>query len=72
VFALIFIGGSFAEFPIAHEALSRWVVTLIVSVKTLKKVVATEKELVQSPQVMEPREISINPAAILLLGFDAL
>jgi hypothetical protein len=49
VFALILIRGSFAEFPIAHEALSRWVVTLIVSVKTLEKVVAAEKELVQSP-----------------------
>jgi hypothetical protein len=49
VFALILIEGSFVEFPIAHEALLRWVVTLVIRVKTLEKVVAAEKELAQSP-----------------------
>jgi hypothetical protein len=49
VFALIFIGGSFAEFPIAHEALLRRAVTLVVRVKTLEKVVAAKKKLEQSP-----------------------
>jgi hypothetical protein len=44
-FALILIGGSFAALPIAHEALSRRVVTLVVRVETLEKVVAVEKEL---------------------------
>jgi hypothetical protein len=43
VFALILIGGFFAELLIAHEALSRWVVALIVRVETLEKVVAAEK-----------------------------
>jgi hypothetical protein len=45
VFALILIGDSFAEFPVADEALSRWVMALITGVKVLKKVVATIKEL---------------------------
>jgi hypothetical protein len=71
VFALILVEGSFTEFPIAHEALSRRVVALVVRVKTLEKVIATEKELAQSPGVMEPGEISISPVAIILLGVDA-
>jgi hypothetical protein len=33
------------KLPIAHEALSRWVMALVVGVKTLKKVVVAEKEL---------------------------
>jgi hypothetical protein len=33
------------ELPIAHEALSRWVMALVVGVKTLEKIVAAEKEL---------------------------
>jgi hypothetical protein len=45
VFALVLVGGSFVELPITHEALSRWVMALIVGVKTLEKVVATKKEL---------------------------
>jgi hypothetical protein len=45
VFTLILVEGSFTEFPIAHEALSRRVVALVVRVKTLEKVIATEKEL---------------------------
>jgi hypothetical protein len=45
VFTLILVGGSFAELPIAHEALSRWVMALIVGVETLEKVVTAEKEL---------------------------
>jgi hypothetical protein len=48
VFALILIGDSFVELPIAHEALSRWVMALVVEVKTLEKVVAAKKELAQS------------------------
>jgi hypothetical protein len=59
VFALILVRGSFAELPIAHKALSRWVVALVTGVKTLKKVVTAEKELVQSLRVIGPREISI-------------
>jgi hypothetical protein len=54
-------------FPIAHEALSRWVVALIVEVETLEKVVAAVKELAQSPRVIEPGEISISPAAVTSL-----
>jgi hypothetical protein len=49
VFALNLIEGSFMGFPISHEALSRWVVALVVKVETLKKVVATKKEMAQSP-----------------------
>jgi hypothetical protein len=71
VFALILVGGSFAEIPIAHETLSRWVVALVVGVKTLEKVVATEKEFTQSLWVIEPGEISISQAAIILLEVDA-
>jgi hypothetical protein len=67
VFALVLIGDSFTEAPIAHEALSRWVMALIVGVKALKKVVATAEELAQSPQVIEPREVSTNPATTVLL-----
>jgi hypothetical protein len=40
---------------------------LIVGVKALKKVVATAEELAQSPQVVEPREVSTNPATTVLL-----
>jgi hypothetical protein len=57
-FALIFIGGSFPVLPIAHEALSRRVMTLVV------------KELVSSPQVIESGEININLGAIVLVGVD--
>jgi hypothetical protein len=71
VFALILIGGSSVRFLIAHKALLRWVMALIVGVETLEKVVAAEKELAQSPQVIEPGEISISPVAIVLLGVDA-
>jgi hypothetical protein len=49
VFALIFIRASFMVFPIAHEAFSRWVVSLIVSVETLVKVVISARGLVPSP-----------------------
>jgi hypothetical protein len=45
VFTLILIRGAFVGFPITHEALSRWVVALVVGVKTLEKVVAPKKEL---------------------------
>jgi hypothetical protein len=70
VFALILVGGSFTELSIAHEALSRWVVALVVEVKTLEKVVAAKKKLAQRLRVIEPGEISISPAAIVLLGVD--
>jgi hypothetical protein len=33
------------KLPIAHKALSRWVVALVTGVKTLKKVVTAEMEL---------------------------
>jgi acetolactate synthase small subunit len=56
--------------PIAHEALSRWVMTLIVRVETLEKVVAAVKELASSLRVIEPGEISIIPGAIVLLRVD--
>jgi hypothetical protein len=69
-FALIFIRGSFAFLPIAHEALSRWVMTLVVRVKNLMKVVVTAKELALSPRVIKPREIRISPGAIVLLEVD--
>ena len=45
VFALVFVRSSFTELPIAHEALSRQVVALVVGVNTLEKVVAAAKEL---------------------------
>jgi hypothetical protein len=70
VFALIFIGGSFVVLPIAHVALSRRVMTLVVRVKTLVKVVVAAKELAPSPQVIKPREISISLGAIVLLRVD--
>jgi hypothetical protein len=71
VFALILIGGFFAKLPIAHEALSRWVMALVAGVKVLKKVIATAKELAQSLRVIEPREVSTSPAAVVLLGVKA-
>jgi hypothetical protein len=46
-------------------------VALVVGVEILEKVVATKKELAQSPWVIEPGEISISPAALVLLGVDA-
>jgi hypothetical protein len=67
VFTLILIGGSFVELPITHKTLSRGVVALVVRVKTLEKVVAAEKELVQSIRVVEPREVSTSLATIVLL-----
>jgi hypothetical protein len=70
VFALILVGRSLAELPIAHKALSRWVVALVVRVKTLEKVVTAKKELAHSLRVIEPREISISPTAIILLEVD--
>jgi hypothetical protein len=45
VFAFILVGDSFMEFPIAYEALLRWVVALIIGVKALEKVVAAIKEV---------------------------
>jgi hypothetical protein len=69
-FALIFIRGSFVVLPITHEALSRWVMTLTIRVKTLVKVVVAAKELAPSPRVIKPREISISPGAIVLLRVD--
>jgi hypothetical protein len=44
-FALILIEGSFMEFPMTHEAFLRWVMTLIVRVKTLEKMVGAKEEL---------------------------
>jgi hypothetical protein len=70
VFALIFIEGAFVVLPIAHEALLRWVMTLVVRVESLKKVVATVKELASSPRVIEPGEISISLGAIVLIRVD--
>jgi hypothetical protein len=49
VFTLVLVEDSFVELPITHEAFSRWVVTLIIEVKALKKVVAAVEELEQSP-----------------------
>jgi hypothetical protein len=70
VFALILVGRSLAELPIAHKALSRWVMDLVVGVKTLEKVVTAKKELAHSLRVIKPREISISPTAIVLLKVD--
>jgi hypothetical protein len=70
VFALVFVRSSFVELPIAHEALLRWVVALVVRVKSVEKVVAAAKELAQSPWVIEPREISTSPTAAILLRVD--
>jgi hypothetical protein len=69
-FALIFIGGSFAVFPIAHEAFLRWVVTLIIRVETLARVVVSARGLVPSPRVIKPEEISVSPGSIVLLGVN--
>jgi hypothetical protein len=71
VFALILVRGSFVEFPVAHKALSRWVMALVIGVKTLEKGVAAEKELTQSLWVIEPREVSISLAAIVLLRVNS-
>jgi hypothetical protein len=71
VFALIFIRSSFTELPIAHEALSRRVVALVVGVKALEQVVATAKELAQSPRVTEPGQIGTSPVTAALLRVDA-
>jgi hypothetical protein len=46
-------------------------VTLVIRVKPLEKVVAAEEELAQSPWVIEPGEVSVSPAAIILLRVDA-
>jgi hypothetical protein len=46
-------------------------VALIIGVETLEKVVAAEKELTQSLRIIEPEEISISLAAIVLLEVDA-
>jgi hypothetical protein len=67
VFTLILVGGSFVELLITHKKLSRWVMALIVIVKTLKKVVVAEKELAQSVWVVEPREVSTSLATVVLL-----
>jgi hypothetical protein len=69
-FALIFIRGSFAVFPIAHETFSRWVMTLIIRVETLARVVVSARGLVPSPRVIKPEEISVSPGAIVLLGVN--
>jgi hypothetical protein len=69
-FTLIFIGGSFVDLPIAHEALSRWVMTPTIRVKTLVKVVVSARELAPSPWVVKPGEVSISPDAIILLEVD--
>jgi hypothetical protein len=45
VFALILVRGSLAKLSIAHEALSRRAMALVVGVKSLEKVVAATKEL---------------------------
>jgi hypothetical protein len=56
VFTVIVVGDSLMELPITHEALSRWVVALIIRVKALEKVVAAAEELAQSPRVVEPEK----------------
>jgi hypothetical protein len=67
VLALILVGGSFVEL-LTHKSLSRWVVALVVGVKTLEKEVAIVKELAQSVWVVEPREVSTSLATAILLG----
>jgi hypothetical protein len=67
VFALILVEGSCAEFPITHKALSRWVVALVIRVKTLEKEVAAINKLAQSIWVLEPEEVSTSPAAAVLV-----
>jgi hypothetical protein len=71
VFALVFVRNSFAELPITHEALSRWVVTLIIGIKALDKVVVAVKKLADSPRVIKPGEISTSPATAVLLRVNA-
>jgi hypothetical protein len=71
VFTLILVGDSLAELSITHKAFSRWVVTLIIGVKALDKVVAAVEELELSPRVIEPEEVSTNPATAVLHGVDA-
>jgi hypothetical protein len=56
--------------PIAHEAFSRRVMTLIIRVETLMKVVVSARGLALSPRVIKPREISVRPGAIILLEVD--
>ena len=45
VFTLVLVGVPIVGLPIAHEALSRWVVTLIVRVSALEEVVSVAEEL---------------------------
>jgi hypothetical protein len=71
VFTLILIGDSLAELSIAHKALSRRVVALVIGVKALEKVVVAIKELAHSPCVVEPGEVSTSLATAVLLGADA-
>jgi hypothetical protein len=71
VFFLVLVRGSFTELSIAHKALLRWVVALVVGVKTLEKEVAAVMEPAQSLRVVEPGQISTSPAHIVLLGVDA-
>jgi hypothetical protein len=71
VFTLVFVRDSFMELLVAHKAFSRWLVTLLVGVTTLKKVVAAVKELAESPQVVEPKEVSTSLATAVLLRVDA-
>jgi hypothetical protein len=67
VLALILVEGSYVEFPITHKALSRWVVALIIGVKTLEKEVAAINKLAQSVWVLEPKEVSTSLAAAILV-----
>jgi hypothetical protein len=67
VLALILVEGSYTEFPITHKALSRWVMALIIGVKTLKKEVAAINKLAQSVWVLEPEEVSTSLAAAILV-----
>jgi hypothetical protein len=67
VFTLILVEGSYAEFPITHKALSRWVVALVIGVKTLEKEVAAINKLAQSVWVLEPEEVSTSPPAAILI-----
>jgi hypothetical protein len=69
-FTLIFIKASFTVFPIAHEAFSRWVMTLILRVETLTRVVVSAGGLVPSPRVIKPGEVSVNTGVIVLLRVD--
>jgi hypothetical protein len=71
VFVLVLVRDSFVKLPVTHKAFSRWVVTLIIGVKALKKVVAAVEELAQSPGVVEPGEVSSSPATVVLLRVDA-